>query len=544
MKISQTRSLLIVFLCLSSWLVYGQPIQEVPHVLKEVIVFRNTAQLFHEGSTSLGKGKHVLHFKGIATQVDAATLQCTGKGNGMIQSVSVEQNFLQEGTGIKDKLKPLRDSITAHKFSLSIVDDKLDVLAKEEGLLMANQRLGGEESSIKVEELIKAAQFFRTRLEEIRTQQRNLNQQKAILSERLKRFEDQLRSEQSQSGQPSMDVVIVFLAETEGKFQFTFDYTAYGAQWTPLYDLRVQGGKSEVQLQMKASIAQQTGLDWSKVQLTLSSRNPTKGGQAPELYPWRLDFRRIEPPVTMQRSMRKSKNAPAAAYAGAPAMEDAEEVMMDMMSSSDLTTVSENALALEYNLAGNHTIYSGPKAEILDVARYTLPASYQYLIIPRLSTQAYLMAKVTGWEPYNLSQGQMSIFLDGSFTGRAFLNPNQATDTLEFSLGVDPAVVVKREPIQVFNATKTLGSQRRVSRGFRITVKNGRSSPIMVHVVEQIPLSSNSQISVSLTKTDDGNYEAERGELHWRSSLAPAASLSREVSYEVKYPKDQIIDGL
>jgi hypothetical protein len=49
------------------------------------------------------------------------------------------------------------------------------------------------------------------------------------------------------------------------------------AGWTPAYDLRAKGVGQPIDLLMKAQVTNNTGEDWSKVELSLSSGNPTLG---------------------------------------------------------------------------------------------------------------------------------------------------------------------------------------------------------------------------------------------------------------------------
>ena len=70
----------------------------------------------------------------------------------------------------------------------------------------------------------------------------------------------------------------------------TLKYMVRSAGWSPSYDIRVVDITKAMQLTYKAQVYQNTGEDWDKVQLALSSGDPNKDAIMPQLYPWRLDF--------------------------------------------------------------------------------------------------------------------------------------------------------------------------------------------------------------------------------------------------------------
>ncbi|RZK30463.1 MAG: mucoidy inhibitor MuiA family protein, partial [Hymenobacter sp.] len=135
------------------------------------------------------------------------------------------------------------------------------------------------------------------------------------------------------------------------------DYVVSNAGWYPVYDLRAKDSKSPVQLNYKAQVYQNTGIDWSNVKLKLSTSNPSLGGTKPVLSSWFLNFYEPRPvSVPMYRSNKEMKKSAAPSMADDNAYEVAG--MEESESIADYTKVVQTTLAAEFDIAVPYTIPS------------------------------------------------------------------------------------------------------------------------------------------------------------------------------------------
>ena len=74
------------------------------------------------------------------------------------------------------------------------------------------------------------------------------------------------------------------------KNDLDINYLTQGASWYPFYDLRAESISSPIDMLYKGQVTQNTGIDWKKVKLTLSSGNPNQSNEAPILSAWFLRF--------------------------------------------------------------------------------------------------------------------------------------------------------------------------------------------------------------------------------------------------------------
>jgi len=322
------------------------------------------------------------------------------------------------------------------------------------------------------------------------------------------------------------------------------NYVVNSAGWVPLYDLRAIDTKHPVQLQYKANVYQRTGEEWENVKLTLSTANPSLGGAKPVLSTWYLDF----PPPVEKRVLRYRANAPAGAVSRAPeAAQQREDDSADLEESksvADFTSTIQTSLNTEFAISLPYTVKSASKPTLVDIASHSVKADYLYSVAPKLDIDAFLMARLTGWEELSLLPGEANVFFEGTFVAKTYVDPSSIKDTLLLSLGRDKRVIVKREKVKDFTTRKTIASNQRDAYAYSITVRNSKAEPVKIIIEDQVPVSQNSQIEVAVIDPGNARYNKITGLLEWELSVAPQESKTVTYKFEVKYPKDRVVNNL
>jgi len=203
------------------------------------------------------------------------------------------------------------------------------------------------------------------------------------------------------------------------------------------------------------------------------------------------------------------------------------------------TAQVETQTAVEFEIKTPYSIKSDNKNTIVEVDRYELPADYEYFAIPKISKDAFLLANVTDWEKYNLLDGEANIFFEGTYIGKTILETRNTTDTLNISLGKDKNILVNREKGKDYNSKKFLGSKREDVREWKITIRNNKSQPVNFVLLDQVPVSTNSEIEVETEEVSNGSLDAETGKIKWKMNLKPSDRKELTLKYKVKYPKNK-----
>lgn len=211
------------------------------------------------------------------------------------------------------------------------------------------------------------------------------------------------------------------------------------------------------------------------------------------------------------------------------------------MPESDLIAVNEQKaqFGYEFDIKQPLTLFSDGKTTTTEIARYQLPATYQYLGIPRADKDAFLVADATDWQKHSLLEGEANVYFENSFIGKTVLDPTVANDTLHFSLGRDKGIRIQRTKVSARSTRRLLASNQEQNMTWRITVKNTRQEAVSLTLQDQIPVSENSNITVTTEELSGGQLDKSTGIILWQLQLQPNEQREFIVQYRVKYPKNR-----
>jgi uncharacterized protein (TIGR02231 family) len=522
---------------------FSQVEKAIDSKIKSVTVFLNKAQVTREVKSRIEPGKSTLVLTGLTSLLDQQSIQVAGKGNFVILGISHRQNFLDE-MNMPKSLRVVKDSLEHLRRQIQLEQSQLEILNKEEQMLLSNQKIGGTNQNLTVAELKAMADFYRARLGDIVSTRMKQDIKIKKLNERVIKLDQQFREQNELYARNTSEILINLSTEVSTAVDLDVNYIVSNAGWYPVYDLRAINTKTPVQLSYKANVFQNTGEQWNNVRLKLSTANPTLGGLKPEVYTWYLDFDR---PLSYKLKGRVPGVAVSRGYAMEAKREEAldETVSMDSAeSTANFVSTIQTSLNTEFDIALPYTVNSSNKPTLVDIRNHELKADYQYSAAPKLDADAFLMARITGWEEFSLLPGEANIFFEGTFVAKSFLDPNNVKDTLSISLGRDKRIVVKREKVKDFSSRKTIGSNQRDNYAYEISVRNTKNEPVKIIIEDHIPVSQNSQIEVTAIDTGNARYNKETGKLSWEMNLQPNETKKVSYKFEVKYPKDKIISAL
>lgn len=538
------KYIIVALFSIGSMTVFGQDEKIVESKITSVTVFLNRAQITREAKTRVEAGKSILRLKGLTSQLDQQSIQIAGKGAFTILGISHEQNYLTE-LNMPRHLVSLRDSIEWTQRQIALQNSQKEILNREEQMLLANQKIGGTNQNLTAAELKAMADFFRSRLADIIQARMKHDQAIKKLNEKLAKLQRQLNEENDLYARNTSDILISVSADAATNADLTINYVVNSAGWSAVYDLRALDTKSPVQLNYKANVYQSTGEEWKNVRLKLSTANPSLGGLKPELANWYLNF--YQPPYQLQGraagvAMRKSQ---APQMEREVASEDASEALpAPAETTSQYVTTIQTSLNTEFDISLPYTVSSSNKPTLVEIRNHELRADYNYASAPKLDNDAFLIAHATGWEDFSLLPGEANVFFEGTFVGKSYIDPNSIKDTLNVSLGRDKRIVVKREKLKDFSSRKLIGSNQRETRAFEISVRNTKTEVVKITLEDQVPISQNSQIEVTVSDVGGAKYNKDTGKLIWELTLQPNETKKVVYKYEVKYPKDRVVAGL
>src|SRR5690349_16007718 len=152
----------------------------------------------------------------------------------------------------------------------------------------------------------------------------------------LSRIQNQLNEINARRNQPSSENNVSVSAKNNTPAELELDYIVPNAGWVPVYDLRANEGKNQVQLSYKANVFQHTGVDWNNTRITLSTANPSQGGTQPTLNPMFVSLYQPEPMYDATNARKRQDKA-----AAAPSVQDALQGQTPGVSVEESETLAE-----------------------------------------------------------------------------------------------------------------------------------------------------------------------------------------------------------
>lgn len=545
------KTILFAFLLVTAFAFAQKPIFTTAKV-KAATVYFNAAEISQTTTVNLPLGTSEIVIKNVAVDLNENSVQIGAPATLTVLSVQFTNDYVSEyEIDLKSPaLKKVKDSIVLVQKELLKLGNSKNAEVKTLTLLDRNQQVSGVNSGLNVMELMKMVDYYKNKQTEIANTINSLTEREQKLNEILKKLNNKLEVDTSKEEKTSSGKLIIqVMNNLVGAVPLDITYLSNNASWVPFYDLRTESVTAPINMMYKAQVVQNTGIDWKKVKLTLSSGIPNQNNQAPLLNSWFLNYRQNEV-VTAAYGIRREKKAMQGRVAGVQIKGDpdaemtAQPIILAESSVSNYTTVSENQLNISFDIDIPYDILSNGKVHSVSLKEIKLPASYKYYSVPKADKDAFLLAEIADYSKYNLLRGEANIIFEGMYVGKTFIEPSQTSDTLSLSMGRDKKVTIKREKVVDQSGTKFLSSKKEQTFTFDITIRNNKKEAIQMLLKDQYPLSSNKDIEVELLQSDNAKVNLETGILSWQLQMKPNETKKIRISYKVRYPKDQVIENL
>lgn len=518
--------------------------------VKAATVYFNSAEISQTTSAILPKGTSEIVIKNVSDALNENTIQIGAPSTVTVLSVQFTDDYVSEYEldETNPAIKKVHDSIILVKKEIQKVENARDSEAKAIELLDKNQQISGLNSGLNVAELMKMVDYYKLKRTEVNNNYDALDEKSIKLNALLVKLNSKLEINTKKEDKSSDGKLIIqVMNEVAGTVDFEINYLTSEASWKPFYDLRANSIGEPLEMMYKAEVKQETGIDWKKVKLTLSSGNPNQNNQAPIVNPWFLKYKEEMVRIRGYSSM----NALQGKVAGLQITSDADaEMTVDKAELKEIVVVgvgsriNENQLNISFDIDIPYDILSNGKVHSVALKEIKIPATFKYYAAPRIEKEAFLMAEIVDYSKYNLLNGEANIIFEGMYVGKTKINTSQTSDTLNLSMGRDKKISIKREKVADKSGTKFLSSKKEQTFTYDITVRNNKKEAAQLLLKDQYPLSPDKEIEIELFQSDGAKVNAETGILTWDLDLKPNETKKIRISYRVKYPKDKVIDNL
>lgn len=517
-----------------------------------VTVYPDRAMTKRSADIALKPGSYLVTFDNLPPliQDDSVRVEGTGTAGVTIVGLEVKRVFLEQ-SGEK-RVKDIDEEIRGLERQSAGLDAKKAGLASQRAFLDSIRVAWGDRISKELAigkptsaELQEASSFVGAGVTRAEEQARDLDMEKQQIRDRIDALHRQRAEAVGSRRKESKTVEISLEATREGTL--TLDLSAVTAQagWEPSYDVRLAADGKSAGLTFRALVRQQTGEDWTGVDLNLSTARPSAGGAPPELYPWRISFYRPMPMAAPAMTAAPLVKRKSARGMGDAALFESAEELPENAPAEDLTAeASSEQTSISFHIPRSVDIPSDNTQHANVVAVEQLPVSLEFLALPKLSPFVFLRSELVNRAAYPLLPGRVNIFTGNTYTGSSWLKKVAAGEKFDLFFGTDDQVTVKREELKQ-HAEAGLFGKNSMRYRYRIEVANYRGEEQMVTVRDQLPLAGDAEIKVSLDEPSIKPDEIrDDGRLTWK--LPVKAGEKRELTFGilVEYPRDREITGL
>lgn len=587
------RTFIILFFIFGINLIISAQIEkDVKSKITRVTVFTRGAQIENDAAFDVQPGKMQLSFKNLSPYINKESVRIDGDGSFVILNVQLRNDYLNQ----LEKSKTINELHTAMEQYQSKIEDEdiwIRILNEKLSFLAENKIISGKDQALSPETFKQLNAIYGENYEkytlEIQRRQRLIKDYR----KELNKLNNQLASLNSTNDLPSGTIIITIDAKRAQTSKIRFSYLVDNASWYPSYDIRFLDVNKPLLISFKANISQNTGVDWKDVDLKLSTAKTNVSAEIPTLTANYLQF--ISPRFSVSPSQtqgylsnlnisqtpapakkEESSKTPLYIIDGEPAEADVavnpEEIeSMEVLKDASATAIygsrgssgvvlittkkdkeksgvpttitSRNETSAEYSVEAKQTVISDNKLNTLTFREVNLMSAYEYQTIPKLAKNVYLIGKVADWYKADLLDGEANIYLENSYVGKSRISTQQYTDTLDISFGIDNNIIVNRDKIKDFTEAQFIGSNKKETYAWKITIRNNKSYPIRTKIWDQVPVSSNKDIQVEPIELSGGEMNQNTGKIKWILDLKAAETKQLILKYSVKYPKDKIVNA-
>jgi uncharacterized protein (TIGR02231 family) len=547
----------LVFLGISSISLATEK-EKIKSSISDVTVYMQGAQVFRKANFNVKPGITELIIDGVCPTIDPNSLQVRAFGNVVILDSKYTLHYPQPDLvtsldGIPLKVKKdiflLEDSLLVLSYEITEIQDEIDVLNATKSILANNGAIKGQgKVNDSIQLLKQAVEYYTLKMNELNKKLLQLNRKKN--EKNLKKSGMQtrltnLKNYQHANGlnehdkSPIHRLVITVSSKEIVSGKLNFSYLVSNAGWTPLYDLKSEVSTGKVNLNYKAQVFQNTGINWEDVRLTISTNNPYMNKTKPTLHPWYIDFYTQKPVTgygyTAAPSISKdyqSKTTDAGRY-----LEDAINLNA-AQTSANFVTMVDQIISAEFKIDLPYSIASNNESHMVLIKNEDLSATFKYYTVPKIDASVFLVAQISKLDELQLVPAKANIFFDGTYMGETYIDPRNMEDTLSLSLGKDPNIIVKRTLLKKESKEKIIGNNKERINSFEIEIKNFKSTSIELVIQDQIPITQNADISIELLDKNKAKHNETTGLLEWEVKLKTKESHKINFSYKVKFNKD------
>ena len=527
-----------------------------------VTLYRGRAMVTRTAAVPEGLGTFAVRITGLPPMIEPDSLSARVAG-AKVLDVRYSETLLETdaatSTDLRDATKALgeaRSTERRQEAQLRNINEAYDLLNAISAKTAAESGRDLGSKNLDPAALAQQLKFLADAREEIANKRIALEAARTATSDQIKSLEAKIRAFGGRS-RVAREAVVTVGKSQAGAATLALGYLVTEAAWAPRYSVRATDAGDDaldlVTIELNAEIMQRTGEDWSNVVLTLSTAEPDRRPEPPEVEP---EFLAVAAPV----AAREKAGMPPAGVPGGPAdgfrggsgggYGFGGPGTAGVIGSADLGTeradvrdILEGAYADAEGMGGAVVNYAIPRkvtvpsddtrARSQRVASFDLKPEFTHVVHPIVDSTVYLRAKARNTTGTQLVAGEARLFFGDDSVGLAEFPEVAPGGEMTLWLGGDARYEARRMLVEKDTREQgVFGKDDVTAWKWRIDITSGAKGATQLEVVDRVPVSRDEKVKIELKDitmplSTDAKYLADdrpRGILRWSFAMPGIAS--------------------
>ncbi|MEL6181899.1 MAG: DUF4139 domain-containing protein, partial [Myxococcota bacterium] len=338
-------------------------------------------------------------------------------------------------------------------------------------------------------------------------------------------------------------IEVDLVVEQGEQAELAVHYMVPGALWRPLYAAVLH--EDRLELTASGVVWQNTGEDWSEVQLVFSTARSSLGTDPPMLADDLLEaHKRPEQTQVQARQVAiasaqvRSSGQPGSAARTTPV--------------ARLPGVDDGGDVQRLRPERPSTVLSDGRPATIALHTLVSPMSTERVVCPEIEPQVVLRCVAHNTGPVPLLAGPVELIRNSGpvgWTQTLFVAPGEP---LELSFGPEDNIRVQRTSEVLYDEVDPIDKHRRHIRRVRLDLSNLGAQPLSLRLTERVPVSEIAEVQVRILDEDqaraydarlkpehrfqgtspDSTRDPGDGLIHWSPTLGPWARQTLELVVE------------
>ncbi|MEX1033637.1 MAG: mucoidy inhibitor MuiA family protein [Cellvibrionaceae bacterium] len=512
--------------------------------LNAATVYPQSATVTRSGQVHLPPGEHQLLIEGLPPRLNPGLVQMSIADNNVrLGSLDIKQVYqrdlvAEEERRLNEEIQSLKDQRQVRadqKEAAELQLKALSGLVEGSSHVLENEKLVASDLATIIGTIGSQAVSARSQVLEATIAIRELDQT-------LRERELELRQIATRAKQTSL-VSVQVRADAAVETNIAISYPIDNARWEWLYEARLDTRSGDLAFFRQAAVAQVSGESWDGIELTLSTTQPRRNANTPELEPLFAD---VFDPSPVAREPRRSQEAlDEVVVTGSLVREDMADVASPVLA-FDAATMTATQYMAEYKIPGRVSLPSAEQQKVVPVDQHRFETALVARTVPEIDNHAYVEARFEYDNNVPMHGGQVQLYRDGALVGSRFLDSLLPGAEVRFPFGIDDRIKVEvRQEQEESGEGGLLRRKEEQQHRVRYEVTSYHESPTTVEIVGRIPVARDKSISVEIpsgaTPASTTDLDGKSGVLLWSAEISPGKTNSIQHYYDLSFPRDKRI---